>query len=210
MAEIFYCDQGSEEWFKNRLGSIGSSSISSVMAKARKEGSGMRVNLLYRLAGEILSGQSYEGYKNHHMDRGHQLESEGLALYELRTDIAIEKIGLIKDSPHKHASPDSITIPNPDNGFILGVQEVKSPIASIHIQTIIQDRVPPEYVSQCQWEMHICQADWCDFISYSPLVVDRPIWIKRLHRDEKKIKEMNEGADKFIAEMLKIVEKIRN
>ena len=58
--------------------------------------------------------------------------------------------------------------------------------------------------------MHICEAAWCDFISYSPFVVDKPMWVKRAVYDIKLIKELNEAADKFIEEMLAIVEKIKN
>jgi len=58
--------------------------------------------------------------------------------------------------------------------------------------------------------LHICESEWCDFISYSPLVEDRSIWIKRTGRDEKLIKELDEGADKFITELLMIVERIKN
>ena len=38
---------------------------------------------------------------------------------------------------------------------------------------------------------------------------DKPIWVKRVYRDKKLIKKLDEGADKFIDEMLSLVEKIK-
>lgn len=198
MMEILDCEQGSEAWFAARLGSIGGSSISSVVAKGQGK---MRKNLLYRLAGEILSGQSYEGYKNFHMERGNEQEGEARDMYELVSENNIEQIGLIRKSPHKHFSPDALCGHN--------IIEIKCVIPSVHVETIISDKVPAAYRKQCQWGMFICKSEWCDFISYSPLIIDNPIWIKRVKRDEKLIKELDEGADKFIEELLEVVKKIK-
>jgi len=198
--EILDFEQGSDLWFQARLGSIGGSSISSVVAKGKGK---MRNNLLYRLAGEILSGQSYEGYKNYHMDRGNELEDEARSMYELMKNVEVNQVGLIKESDHKHVSPDGLVDPS-------GAIEIKCPIPSVHVETIIMDRVPPEYFKQCQWTLNVAQRKWLDFISYCPLVSDKPIWIKPVYPDSKLIKELNEGADKFIEELQAIVKKIKS
>ena len=48
-SEILDMPQGSDEWFAERIGSIGGSSIASVVAKGEGK---MRKSLMYRLAGE--------------------------------------------------------------------------------------------------------------------------------------------------------------
>ena len=106
---------------------------------------------------------------------------------------------------HDNYNEFQISSQNGEDGII----EIKCVIPSVHVETILLDKVPAAYRKQCQWGLHICQRKWCDFVSYSPLVVDRPIWIKRVYRDEKLIKQLDEGADKFIAELLGIVEKIK-
>jgi len=197
--KIIDCAQGSPEWFEARLGSIGGSSISSVVAKGQGK---MRKNLLYRLAGEILSGEKYESYTNHHMERGLELEHQARLEYEFLTGNQVEQVGLIKDSDHKHSSPDGLV-----NDY--GIIEIKCTIPSVHIETIISDKVPAEYRKQIQWGLHICLRQWCDFVSYSPTVKARPVWIKRVERDEKLIAELDAGADLFIKELKDVVKKIR-
>jgi len=90
---ILDCDQLSDEWFKARIGSIGGSSIASVVAGGQGK---MRKTLMYRLAGEILSGQKYEGYTNPHMERGIEQEAEARAMYEFMTGKEVKNVGLVK------------------------------------------------------------------------------------------------------------------
>jgi len=197
--EIINCPQGSEIWFKHRIGSIGGSSISSVVAKGQGR---MRSNLLYRLAGEILSGVKYEGYKNADMERGQLQEADARNVYAMEREVDVYQIGITKEDEFKHYSED---------GFVGndGIIEVKSTIPSAHIETIDTDKINGGYLKQINWGLFITQRQYCDFISWSPLVTDYPIWIKRVERDEKVIKELNEGADKFIDELKSLVLKIK-
>lgn len=201
--EIFTCEQLSDEWFNLRLGSIGGSSIATVCASGRGGGpSKTRTALLYRLAGEILTGVKYEGYQNGHMQRGIEQEPDGRTLYEFMTGHEVKQIGLIKMSEYLHAAPDGLIGED-------GVWECKSVIPSVHIETIIKDEIPAEYRKQCQWELFVSGRKWVDFTSYSPLVIDKPILIIRRERDEKLIQTMKDEAKLFVEELLSIVKKIR-
>lgn len=201
MKVITDCEQGSERWHQLRLGSIGGSSISSVVAGGQGK---TRKSLLYRKAGEILSETAYESYSNAHMERGLEQESDARVAYEWEMDCNVEQVALIQsDQPFKHDSPDGLV-------GLDGRIEIKCVIPSVHIETIISDKIPAAYRKQIQWGLFIDERDWCDFVSYSPLVKDRPTWIKRAYRDDKVIKELNDGADKFITELLMIVERIKN
>ncbi len=198
--QTIHTDQRSDEWFKLRVGSIGGSSIADAVAG----GSGAtRKKLLYKLAGEILSGEKQEGYTNDHMLRGIEQEPEARNLYSLMTGFEVEEVGMVRHSDYKHYSPDGLVNPN-------GKIEIKCVIPSVQIETILQNKVPATYRKQIQWGLDICEREWCDFVSYSPLIIDQQIFIIRVERDEKLIKTLHEGADKFIEEMLQIVEKIRS
>ncbi|OEU68434.1 MAG: hypothetical protein BBJ57_02395 [Desulfobacterales bacterium PC51MH44] len=197
--EVIDIPQMSHEWYLARIGSIGGSSIASVVAGGQGK---MRKQLMYRLIGEMLSGVKYEGYSNADMLRGIEQEPDARNMYEFVTGNEVRQIGLVKVTDHKHESPDGLVDPD-------GKIEIKSVIPSVHVETILSDNVPAAYRKQVQWGLHICECQWCDFVSYSPLIIDKPIWVKRTYRDEKLIKELDEGANKFITEMLKLVEKIR-
>ena len=109
----------------------------------------------------------------------------------------------MKYPEYKHYSPDGFV---GDDGII----EIKCVIPSVHIETIIKGKIPAAYRKQVQWGLSICEREWCDFVSYSPTIIDKPIFVIREKRNEKLIKELHEGADKFIEEMLSIVNKIRS
>ena len=198
--EILNVDQRSDEWFKLRLGSIGGSSIAEVTAGGTGK---TRKTLLYRMAGEILSGQKYNGYQNADMLRGVEQEAEARSLYELVTGTTVQQVGICKESEHTHCSPDGLV---GDDGMI----EIKCTIPSVHVETIVENVVPAAYRKQIAWSLGITGRVWCDFVSYSPTVVDKPILIIRSGRDEKLIKELRASAEKFISEMLEIVKKVRS
>ena len=196
--EILDIPQGHEDWFKARIGSIGGSSIADVVAGGQGK---MRKNLLFRLAGEILSGVKYEGHRNEHMDRGLEQEAEARSLYELFTGNTVRQVGLVKESDHLHFSPDGLLDPD-------GLLEIKCVIPSVHIETIIQDEIPPPYRKQCQWGLYVCRRQFVDFVSYSPLIRDKPLLIIRRDRDAKLIQELKEGAERFLIELAQIVKQV--
>ena len=198
--EIINIDQRSDEWFKLRLGSIGGSSIAEVTAGGTGK---TRKTLLYRMAGEILSGQKYNGYQNADMLRGVEQEAEARSLYELVTGATVQQVGLCREAEHTHCSPDGLV---GDDGMI----EIKCTIPSVHVETIVENVVPAAYRKQIAWSLGITGRAWCDFVSYSPTVVDKQILIIRSGSDEKLIKELRASAEKFISEMLEIVKKVRS
>ena len=196
--EIINIDQGSDEWFTARIGSIGGSSIASAVAGGQGK---MRKQLMYRLAGEILSGEKYQGYTNDHMQRGIDMEDEARQVYSFITGAEVEQIGMFRYSEHEHYSADGCIGKE-------GIIEIKCTIPSVHIETIISEKVPAAYRKQIAWGLR--ERQYCDFISYSPTVKDKPIWIKRVDRDAKLINTLVDGAKTFIWDMLAIVDKVRS
>ena len=197
--EIINCVQGEPEWFKARIGSIGGSSIASVVAGGQGK---MRKSLLYTLAGEILSGVKYEGYRNADMDRGVEQEADARNVYAMEREVEVVQVGLVKQNEFRHFSPDGLISTD-------GMIEIKCVIPKVQVETIDTGKIDGGYIKQIQWGLFICKRYWADFISWSPLVVDCPIWIKRVERDEKLIKELIDGAEKFTDELKSLVLKIK-
>ena len=195
--QIVNCEQNSLEWFEARKGIPTASSFSKVLSGGRGE---TRKKYMLSLAGEILTGNPREPFSNEHTERGHLLEPEARAQYEFINEVACTLVGFVKNN-EAGASPDAFI----ENS---GLLEIKTKLAHLQIEIILKDKVPNTHKPQVQGQMWVCERDWCDFLSYSPGL---PLFIKRIYRDEKYIKETLEPSVKmFNEELLEIVEKIRS
>jgi putative phage-type endonuclease len=199
MPEYIHIEQQTDEWFSARIGSIGGSSISSVLAKGQGK---TRQDLMYKLAGEILTGQKTESYRNAYMDRGNQFEPEAREYYEFINDVEVEQVGLIKsDIPGIHSSPDGLV------GFNGGL-EIKTQLPHVFIATKDTEKISRDYILQCQHFLWVSGREWIDFMAYCP-EMPNPSWIKRIYRDEKQIEEIKSECLKFIDELNTLVERMR-
>ena len=139
------CEQGSEAWGKYRVGSIGGSSIKSVLTGGKGK---TRMSLMYQLAGERITGQKYSFQATPAMEEGVRREEESRGAFEIITDLEVEKVGLIQgDIPYTHCSPDGIIN---ESGL-----ELKNPLIHTQIKYIAENRLPLEYVDQVQYSMWI-------------------------------------------------------
>jgi len=197
-------DQLSPEWNALRIGSIGGSSISDVVAQERdstkKSGkTGVRKKLLYRFVGEILSGQKYQGYASHDMKEGAEYETEARGYYSLITGVEVRQVALIKDGPHKHVSPDGLIAD-------VGMVEIKTAIPSIFVETKDTGSIATDRRRQMQWGLKRSGRQWCDYVMYCPYLKGDydPMIVIRLERDEKEIEFLEAGADEFIKDMISL------
>lgn len=190
-------DQLSDEWFKLRVGSIGGSSIQAVMTGGQGK---TRKSLMYQLTSEILTGEKYGFNSTPAMDKGTRRESESRAKFSLMTFLDVEEVGLIKgDIEGTHVSPDGLT----SDGAGL---ELKNPMAHTQVKYIDEDRLPLEYVKQVQYSMWITGYKRWWFFSYHPKI--KPLLIE-VYRDEALIKTIETETIKFLAELNRLVEKMR-
>jgi len=193
--------QGSDEWLKIRSGKITASGISDMMSG----GSGLtRQKYLTQLAVERMTGKSINGFKSAAMQRGTDLEPEAREAYEFDNLIDVLQSGFV-DHPiiaHSGASPDGLV---GDDGLV----EIKCPDLHTHIGYILSAKVPTNYFLQMQWQMAVTGRQWCDFYSYNP---DMPLHLKsfqvRVMRDEKLIKELEQAAVIFDAEIESLIQKL--
>jgi len=201
--------QRSEEWLRLRIGSVGGSGVKNATAGGKGK---VRNDYMYKKAHEILSGKIAELYTNDAMQLGTDSEPLSRKDYEFIHDKQVDQIAMVKASEHKHCSPDGLV---GDDGMI----EIKNTNGKNFVEIVHRDRVPPEHKKQIQWGLFICERDWCDFIQacwirdeYNEIVPqypDLPIFVRRVYRDEDFIKELSAGVDKFIEEMLLVVEDVK-
>lgn len=197
--EIVSCEQNSDEWFRARMGIPTASEFATVLAKGKGGGdSKTRQTYLYKLAGEIITGDPMESFSNAHMERGKIMEDDARCLYEFMTDSECERVGFIR-SGRKGASPDSLV----GNA---GMVEIKTKLPHLMIETILRGEFPPEHKAQCQGQLWVAEREWIDIAVYWP---GMPLFITRATRDEEFIKLLSEAVDAFNEELDGVVARVR-
>lgn len=196
MMEIIDCEQGTPEWHFSRCGIPTASEFSTVMASGRGGGeSKTRKTYLYKLAGEIITGEPMAGFSNAHTDRGHEMEPEARDAYAFMKGAEPVQVGFIRNG-RAGASPDSLLGAD-------GLLEIKTKLPHLMIETILRGEMPPEHRAQCQGQLWVAEREWVDIAVYWPGL---PLFVHRERRDphfiaslEKAVAEFNEELDEIVA-----------
>lgn len=190
-------EQGSPEWFQERLGKVTASRVADVIAQTKSGYSASRANYCAQLVAERLTGAVADTYTNDAMKWGTATEAEARTAYQFHADCDVEPSGFV---PHPSiemtgASPDGLV---GDDGLL----ECKCPNTSTHIETLLSGKVPSKYVTQIMWQLACTDRKWCDFVSYDPRLPERMrLFTMRVHRDEKRIGELEDEVVGFLAEV---------
>ena len=199
MIEVFDCDQGTEEWYRARMGIPTASEFSTVLAKGKSGGeSKTRRTYMLKLAGEILTGEPMESYSNQHMERGKEMEPEARNLYSFLRETDLGRVGFIKNG-EKGCSPDALIGEN-------GMLEIKTALPHILIDLHTRNDFPPEHFAQCQGALWVAEREWIDIAVYWPKL---PLFVHRAHRNEAFIKTLAAGVNDFNMELSQIVSYMR-
>lgn len=195
--KIIQCAQGTEEWFKARLGIPSASNFDKIVT-TKGEPSKQAIKYLFKLAGEKVSGKQEETYQNDAMKRGVLLEDEARQLYQLMNDVAVEQVGFCVDNGYG-CSPDGLV---GEDGMI----EIKCPSIATHVEYILEGKLPTEYFQQVQGQLLVTGRTWCDFVSYYPGI--KPL-IVRVTRNEKFIDVLKAELEGFVNSLEETVNKIK-
>lgn len=153
--------QRHDEWLADRVGKITASRVKGIDAKPQK-GKALNATML-ELLKERLTGEVTELRINEAMQWGIDQEPYAIAAYENITGNFVIGCGLI-DHPTismSGASPDGLI---GDDGLL----EAKCPNTTTHLNTLLTQQVPDEYMPQITWQMACTGRLWCDFVSYDP------------------------------------------
>lgn len=196
--------QGSDAWKQLRLGKVTASRMADLMAKTKTGWGQSRANYLADLVTERLTGQPTEGYTNAAMAWGTEQEPHARSLYSLTYDVDVQTIGIVQ---HKEISD---FLASPDGLVCEGLIEIKSPQSNTHIEYLLEQKVPQKYVLQMQSQMACTGRPWCDFVSFDPrMPSEMQLFVKRIERDDKLIKEIEDLVKTFITELDETVLRLR-
>jgi len=189
--------QGSPEWLAARLGIPTASEFATILANGKGGApSKTRQTYLYKLAGELLTGEPMASFSNGHTERGHAMEPEARQFYAFMHDVEPKLVGFITNGP-KGCSPDSLIAGD-------GMLEIKTKLPHLMIAAHEHGGFPPDHMAQCQGQLWVAEREWVDLICYWPRM--QPL-IVRAYRDEEYIQKLAGAVDQFNDELAALVEK---
>ena len=198
--EIFDCEQGSDDWFRVRLGMPTASEFSTVLASGKGGGVSItRRTYLDKLAAERITGRPTTTYTNRFMERGSAMEGEVRDYYTMLTDTNPQRVGFIKNEK-KGCSPDALIDAN-------GMLEIKTAEQHIMIRVFDNDCVPTDHIPQLQGNLWVAEREWIDLIIYCP---GMKAFIRRVHRDESYIARLAAAVNQFNNELDALTERVRS
>ena len=198
-------EQGSPEWFAQRLGKVTASKIGDIVARTKTSYSTSRANYMAQLVVERLTGVKTESFTNAAMEWGTQTEPLARAAYELKQGVMVDEVAMIDHPtiPMTGASPDGLV---GEEGMI----EIKCPNTATHIDTLLSGEADKRYTYQQQWQMACTGRKWNDFVSFdSRMPEGLQLFICRVHRDDELIKTLEDEVKKFLQELDEKVEKLK-
>ena len=197
-------EQGTPEWFAQRIGKVTASRVADVIAKTKTGYSTSRDNYMAQLVCERLTGAVAESYTNAAMQWGTDNEPLARAAYEAYMDVLVDEVAMISHPTIENAgaSPDGLV---GDDGLV----EIKCPNTATHIDTLLTQTVPGKYITQMQWQMACTGRQWCDFVSFDPrMPKELQLFIKYVPRDDAYISMLEKEVEIFLSELDEKIEKL--
>ncbi len=195
--KIVHLEQNSPEWFEFRRGKITGSKLKDIIVK---RGNSKKIGFYQLVADKLGAVDDDEDDRQ----RGHDLEAEAVAKFEEQTGLKTSADGmwLSSESDDIAISPDRVVSKSE-------ALEVKCPKAARHIQTVIENVIPDEYLDQVmQYFIVNKRLKQVHYVSYCPKVIQRPYHLIAVEREpyEEKIEQYREYQLQVIKEVNAIVE----
>jgi hypothetical protein len=198
---VYDLEQGTDEWRKHRRGVITASRAHEIIKTGRgKSGySESRATYMLELIAQVCTGQVPEQSSFKQAEWGHENEPLAREAYGAVELVSVNQCGLIyRDTSLRCAiSPDGIM---EDRGL-----EIKNPYTTqVHLQTLMNGEIKPEYITQCQFSMWLTGLDRWDFCSYDHRMrgkASNRLCVIPQRRDDETMRKFDIEIPKFITEM---------
>ena len=192
-------EQGSPEWFQARLGVVTASELTNILTPVELKRSSQAEAYRHRLLAEYLIGKPLESFESDWMKRGKEFEAEARECYAFITDKEIVPVGFIYRDENKlvGCSPDGI---EESNGEITGGVEIKCLSPGKHVNLLLANRVPRDFILQVQGSMWVTGLQTWNFFGYHP---DLKPLLLTVRRDERIIEALQRAVEDFLIVMLR-------
>ena len=204
-----FSQQGSAEWFAERLGIPTGSKVGLLIGKGRSAAfTNTAITYQTQLVCERLTGVVAESIDNKYTQHGHDNEPLARQLFEFHNDdgFVVEECGFIRhpDIDNFGSSPDGLI----DGGCI----EIKCPYTvANHILTIESGQVlNADYRWQIQSHMAVTGTDFCKYISFHPDVPSElQLCVIHVDRDDEMQETLADRVPRFNEQIEERVEEIK-
>tara|TARA_R100000951_G_scaffold114801_2_gene120884 strand:+ start:170 stop:793 length:624 start_codon:yes stop_codon:yes gene_type:complete len=184
-------DQNTDEWLNLRCGKYTSSNFPKICANMGKAFGTPAIKYARKKALEQVTKtlDNSDKFSNSYMERGHELEPIAIELYERETFNKVDNGGFycnefLGDSPDGLVGSD-------------GCVEVKSVISNTHWERIEKGGYDTSYKWQIQGHLLLSNRQWCDFISYCPEFIPRPLYVYRVERNTEMLEQLKTRLSEF-------------
>jgi len=192
--------QGSDEWLKMRFGKITGSRLKEVFKSDN-------LTLVDEMISEIDSELIDKSFVSVEMQRGKDLEPIARSIYEQIKEIKIDEIGFCLSDSNDYLAFSTDGFTECRTGGI----EIKCPSTKTHVKYIRMNQIPNEYKYQVHCAFLVNKKlEWLDFVSFDDRFKSRPMWIKRVTRQEIEsvLIEDQKEIDKFIIKFEKYYKQV--
>jgi putative phage-type endonuclease len=194
--KAYNLEQGSEEWFKIRLGKLTASNAQAIAA----DGKGLET-LAFEKVAEIITHKAKPSYTNEDIERGKELEAMARNSYEVETGIVAKQVGFIELDEFTGCSPDGLIGED-------GLLEIKCKNDVNFARYLYDGKIDPEHEWQMQMQMLVSGRKWVDYVIFNENFPKTTV-IVRVARNEEEIKQLQAGITTGIAKIKEILEKIK-
>lgn len=194
-------EQGTDQWFLDRLGHLTASRMVDAMAGKT---TAARKNYIAQLVAERLTGNKSESFTSAAMEWGVSNEPLARAEYEIRTGQFVDQDGFIKHPNIEWCGASC-------DGFVGtdGLVEIKAPNTATHIDYLLGQKPPAKYVPQMLLQLACTGMPWCDFVSYDPrMPEEHRLFVVRFEPKQSEIQAVEEAAQAFLAEVQETIDRL--
>ena len=186
---IHNVEQNTPEWLELRSGIPTASCFDKIITPTGKK-SAQAEAYANQIIAEIMVGGPVDIWEgNQWSERGHELEPQAVAFYELQTGVECTVAGFVtNDAGTIGCSPDRLI---GDTGLL----EVKCPAPHTHIGYLLGEKIDQKYYPQLQGQLWVCEREWVENISYHP---ELPPVLIRHERDDNFIKSLETYMKEFL------------
>lgn len=190
--------QGSDIWFRMKLGVLSASNASKIVAKKDSE---TRATYMAELVAQVATGM-VEEINSKYLDWGNEHEDAARSSYEFMSDHKLTNVPFVyaDESFRVGCSPDALIL-DMKKGL-----EIKCPFNTVHyIKFLTDEKLKPEYRWQNQFQMMVTGAEIWDAVQFDPRMKKSPIHVVTVERDEAMQKTLADAVPQFVSDMDKML-----